>query len=315
MIEIARYRAEDKEAWNNFIDIARQATFLFNRNYMDYHASRFNDCSFVVKQKKRIIAVFPANRVGEILYSHQGLTYGGLLTSKTIGVERVAQILDELSIYLKRIGVNRIIYKAIPWIYHTIPSQEDLYILTNQYNVKLLSRNISSAFPLIGRQYFSQSRRWRLRKAKTNAIFVDESNDLSTFWKILSDNLKSRFGATPVHSLEEIERLKNAFPKLIKLYMAVETDSGQALGGTIIFETQQVIHTQYISATEKGKEVGAIDLIFDKLINSVYKDRGGYFDFGTSATNGGKDLNKGLINQKESYGGRAVCYDIYDWKL
>lgn len=102
MIEIKQYNLDDAEKWNEFVTISKQGTFLFNRNYMDYHADRFADCSFVITEKGRIAATLPANRKGDTLYSHQGLTYGGLLTTERMTAEKVCSIFSELNILLKK---------------------------------------------------------------------------------------------------------------------------------------------------------------------------------------------------------------------
>ena len=62
MFEIKQYSLDDAEKWNEFIAISKQGTFLFHRNYMDYHADRFHDCSFILMEKGHIYALFPANR-------------------------------------------------------------------------------------------------------------------------------------------------------------------------------------------------------------------------------------------------------------
>ena len=314
MIEIKQYNFDDATKWNEFVAISKQGTFLFNRNYMDYHANRFTDNSFLIMEKEHIIALFPANRKGDTLYSHQGLTYGGLLTTEKVTADKVCNIFSELNILLKKIGIKQVIYKAIPWIYHNIPAEEDLYALTNICHAEIISRDISSSFYLHNVRKFTESRKSGIRKAIRNHILVGESKDLAAFWNILNNNLTAKYDTHPVHSLDELQLLTNRFPKEIKLYMAI-TPNGQPLGGTIIYETPNVIHTQYISASPTGKAIGALDLLFDYIINNVYMGRNGYFDFGKSTEAGGTLLNQQLIHQKEGFGGRGVCYDTYEWKI
>lgn len=314
MIEIKQYNLDDAEKWNEFVTISKQGTFLFNRNYMDYHADRFADYSFLVMEKGRISAALPANRKGDTLYSHQGLTYGGLLTTERMTAEKVCSIFSELNILLKKMGIKQVVYKAIPWIYHRIPAEEDLYALTNICHAQLVSRDISSSFSLHDVRKFTESRKSGIRKAVRNSILVGESQDLAAFWNILNNNLSIKYDARPVHSLAELQLLKSRFPKEIKLYMATTTD-GEPLGGTLIYETPNVVHTQYISASPDGKAMGALDLLFDYIINKVYKRRNGYFDFGKSTEASGTVLNQQLIHQKEGFGGRGVCYDTYEWKI
>ncbi len=85
------------------------------------------------------------------------------------------------------------------------------------------------------------------------------------------------------------------------------------MGGTWVFDTGQVVHTQYIASTKEGKAHGALDLLFDELINRRYRE-GIYLDFGKSTEEGGRVLNEHLIFQKEGFGGRGVCYDTYEWE-
>lgn len=53
MIEIRRYDSSMKEVWNSFIEASKNATFLFNRNYMEYHADRFEDHSLIFLERTK----------------------------------------------------------------------------------------------------------------------------------------------------------------------------------------------------------------------------------------------------------------------
>ena len=56
------------------------------------------------------------------------------------------------------------------------------------------------------------------------------------------------------------------------------------------------------------------DLIYDFLINEKFTNIE-YFDFGISTENHTTNLNTALLQQKEMFGGRAVCYDLYELNL
>ena len=139
-----------------------------------------------------------------------------------------------------------------------------------------------------------------------------ESTDFAAFWQVLNANLTKKYGVRPVHSAEELILLNSRFPDKIRLFMVF--DGEQVLGGTVLFLTPQVLHTQYISATAEGKACGAIDLLFDELLHKVFATYR-YIDFGKSTSNDSADLNAQLIFQKEGFGARAVCYDTYEWTL
>lgn len=311
-MEIRRYRREDKELWNSFVSKARNATFLFDRNYMDYHADRFDDNSFMFYHKGKLKAVLPANVAGDTLYSHQGLTYGGLLLDKKATVEDVLECFDSLNSWLRENGISKVVYKALPWIYQQYPSEEDLYALTWKCKAQLISRDISSTIVVDNKLKFAESRKSGIRKALSLNIEVGESNDVDGFWHVLEDNLGNRYNAKPVHTASEMKLLMSRFPNSIKLYVAKM--NGEIVGGTLIYVTPQVVHTQYISASVEGKKHGALDLLFDYIINKVYANCR-YFDFGKSTEQGGAYLNEPLIFQKEGFGGRGVCYDWYQWEL
>ena len=311
-MEIRRYRREDKELWNSFVNKARNATFLFDRNYMDYHADRFDDNSFMFYHKGKLKAVLPANVAGDTLYSHHGLTYGGLLLDKKATVEDVLECFDSLNSWLRENAISKVVYKALPWIYQQYPSEEDLYALTWKCKAQLISRNIASTIVIDNKLKFAESRKSGIRKALSLNIEVGESNDVDGFWHVLEDNLGNRYNAKPVHTASEMKLLMSRFPNNIKLYVAKM--NGEIVGGTLIYVTPQVVHTQYISASVEGKKHGALDLLFDYIINKVYANCR-YFDFGKSTEQGGAYLNEPLIFQKEGFGGRGVCYDWYQWEL
>ncbi|MCR5077356.1 MAG: GNAT family N-acetyltransferase [Prevotella sp.] len=314
MFEIRQYTTNQAAAWNQFVEQSRQGTFLLNRSYMDYHADRFHDHSLMVYRKGRLHALLPANRAGDTLWSHQGLTYGGLITDSRATAAETCEVFRLINAHAHSAGIRHIIYKAIPWIYHQLPAEEDLYALTTLCHARLTVREISSTIPLPHRMRFAESRRSGMRKAIQAGVTVRESADLAAFWNILNDNLERKYNTHPVHTLAELELLRSRFPKAIRLFMAHD-GKGKPLGGTVIYETPQVIHTQYISASPEGKATGALDLLFDHLINKVYADRKAFFDFGKSTEDNGQTLNTALIFQKEGFGGRGVCYDRYEWDV
>lgn len=313
MFEITPYTPEQKSRWNDFVHRSKNSTFLHNRDYMDYHADRFDDASLLVWQKGRLAALLPFNRGADgRVVSHGGLTYGGLLLDYRATAENVCEMFAQINKSLKSMGVIGVIYKPVPQIYHLMPAEEDLYAIFNCCNARLVRREISSTIAQQVPIRFVESRQSGLRKARNREISIQQSTNYAAFWDILSKNLADRYNTVPVHSLAEICRLAEAFPANIKLYMAYQNE--MPLGGTVVYETPQVVHTQYISASPVGKQLGALDLLFHRLVREVYKDVP-YFDFGTSTIDGGNGLNPSLIFQKEGFGGRGICYDTYEWDL
>ncbi len=311
MIEIVKYSSELKRKWDDFIHISRNGTFLFLRDYMDYHADRFADCSYLFLRKGNIEAVLPGNRVDNSFFSHQGLTHGGLITSNKTSVSGVIEMFYLLNRALTEDGVQEVIYKPVPLIYHSIPSQEDIYALF-LHKAEKIGCQISSVIFQSNKPRFSELRRRGVQKSIKENVEIIVSNDLAAFWEILENNLINKFKLKPTHSLEEIKLLYSRFPDNIKLYVAVH--EGIIIAGTVVYLKKNVVKVQYIAASETGKQIGALDLLFDKLIHEEFQQFQ-FFDFGVSTESMGNYLNQNLIFQKEGFGGRGVVYETYKYNL
>ncbi len=310
-IQLIRYDASKKDEWDAFIKNSKNGTFLFNRGYMDYHSDRFYDHSLMFVSKQSLIAVLPATSSGDLFSSHAGLTYGGLVMSRTITATEVLEIFKLILKYLNREGFAKFVYKPIPHIYHQIPAEEDLYALYRS-GATLSARGLSTTILQSDRLKFRNIRKYGIRKARKNGVRVEQSHDYSEFWRILDANLQLRHGLLPVHTLQEITLLASRFPEEIKLYVA-KKDS-ETLAGVVMYQTKGVAHSQYIAASPSGREFGALDILFDYLINEEFSDKK-YFDFGISTENDGLILNEALEYQKEGFGARGICYDRYEIKL
>lgn len=305
-----------KSKWDETIRDTRNATFLFYRDFMDYHRDRFEDCSLLfVNAKNKNLAAFPANfnRTFQRIESHGGLTYGGLLLTQGIHVEEVREMLVDLAKTYLNMGAKTLRYKPIPYIYHQYPTEEDLYWLFRS-EAQLTARAVSSCIDLKNPLPFSTLRKRKVKKAKELHPTIQENGleNWKMYWRILTDVLVEHHHTHPVHSLEEILLLAEHFPEQIKLFTLHHEE---CLAGCVVFDCNETVHIQYIAASERGRELGALDYLFDHLITHYRQQGKRYFDFGISTENGGKFLNEGLLFQKEGFGGRAVCYDTYDINL
>jgi len=314
IVDVRRYEPSMYDVWNDFVAQSKNGTFLFDRRYMDYHADRFEDCSLMCYKGDVLLAVLPANWVEETrtVVSHGGLTYGGLLLSEKITTVEAMQVMSGVMEWMrKEVGACCWLYKCVPHIYHRLPSEEDLYALFRQ-NAVLKARAVSSVIDNRCRIPMREVRRRGVGKACKHGVNFHEAHDLAAFWKVLETVLEERHGCVPVHSLDEMKRLKSAFPEQIRLYVAA--DDEEVLAGVVVYEAGPVAHAQYIAASDKGRAVGALDGLFAYLIEEVYATKP-YFDFGISTEQGGSYLNEGLLFQKEGFGARAVVYDWYQVDL
>lgn len=278
---------------------------------MEYHADRFSDSSLMIYDDEDLVAVLPANREADTLISHGGLTFGGIISSERMRTPLMLEIFSALRRELSAWGIRRIIYKAIPHIYHTVPAEEDLYALFIN-DARLMRRDASSTIDRRATLPFSKGRIWGRKQAVKNGLTYRETDDYETFLRIEEEVLTVRHGVKPVHTASELWLLANRFPDNIKLFAVYQNT--QMLGGAVIYATPNVAHAQYLSATDEGKRMGALDMLLTWLINERYNAQR-YFDFGISTESQGLYLNVGLINNKEAFGARATVYDFYEFTL
>lgn len=311
-MRIIKYENKYKEEWDKFVNISKNGTFLLNRDYMEYHSDRFPDHSYIfLDEKGKISALIPGNIKDEIFYSHRGLTYGGLILDKNSKMVDVLEYFELLNSELKKSGIKKVIYKSIPYIYHSYPSQEDEYALFKQ-KAEIFSLGIASTIELDKEFKFNKSRKSSISKAKRYGLEIKKDENFKEFWKLLEENLQNTHEAKPVHNINEILYLKKKFLEKIKLYVVFEKES--LIAGVVVYEMKEVCHIQYISANERGKEISALDFLFEYLIKIEFKDKK-YFDFGTSTEDNGNFLNKGLIFQKEGFGARGIVYKQYIYNI
>lgn len=311
MIKIKKYEAIDKAVWDEFIENSKNGTFMLKRDFIDYHADRFEDFSLMFYDDDNLLAVMPASKHEEVVTSHGGLTYGGIISSRKMTMQMMLDIFDVLKIFLIDYKIKKLIYKCVPTLYHRYPADEDLYALFRN-NAKLFRRDISTAIYIPNKINFSELRRRGIKKAEKNNLSVKQSFDFENYIDLLNGVLLMRHDAKAVHSKEEIKMLSEYFPENIKLFVAGNEE--KIMAGVLIFDANQTVHAQYIANSDEGRNIGALDLIIDYLVNEYSKDKK-YFDFGISTEQMGMYLNNGLINQKEMFGGRGIVYDFYEWVI
>ena len=312
------YKLSDSQIWDAFVRSSRNATFLFERAYMDYHADRFCDASLLVyDEKQHLCALFPAtwHQEEKEIRSHGGLTYGGLLLNKSVGVlESCAILLEIVKFYRDNFQAQRMLVNPVPSIYHETAAEDQLVAL-HSIGAQLFRRYVSTSVALDRTIQLSTNRKRQIKKALQQCFSVkSHTENLNAYWNLLAETLCERHNVRPVHSFEELELLMARFPTNISL-RTVEDAQGTLVGGTLLFHTPRVVHAQYIAASPIGRKYGALDLLFSTLFEELQgipsSVRPRFFDFGTSMEGEGTVINEGLVAQKESFGGHTICYDKY----
>ncbi|MCM1291176.1 MAG: GNAT family N-acetyltransferase [Prevotella sp.] len=309
--EIKRYNHTFAEQWNDFVSKSRNATFMFLRDYMDYHADRFEDFSLLAFNKGELRAVLPANRQGDTIYSHQGLTYGGwIFPLSHIDAADILNLFSAWRHFSLSVGLNKCIYKPIPYIYTQRPAQEDIYALF-RFGATISTSNISAAIylPQPAPQAKWQRRYLNIASRTPGEISLSIDREGDTFHKLLCNCLRDRHNTSPVHSLDEFKLLLKRFPDNILPYLLSVDNIPQT--GICIFLSDTTAHCQYIATTEFARDNKLLSLLVNKLIELPQIKKRRYFDFGTSNLNNGLSLNNGLYHNKFSFGAGGVAYQTF----
>ncbi|MDZ4844803.1 MAG: GNAT family N-acetyltransferase [Chitinophagales bacterium] len=309
MYQVKRYTTEYKLKWNEFLQKAKNGSFLFNRDFMDYHADRFQDYSLLICDGEHLAGIIPANISGNQIISHQGLTYGGLVVEQQIKLNAFLKIFSAALKYLSENKIELLFLKTLPQIYTEVPSDEvewALFIL----KAKLHVRNTTLSIDQNARLLYQERRRRSIKKAqKISTSILGGQVAYKHFWEeVLVPNMLEKHGLKPIHTLEEIELLASRFPDNIKQYNIYIGDT--IMAGCTMFLNKTVAHAQYISGSFEGRSNGCLDLLFDFLIDAEFKNYR-YFDFGTCNEDHGLTINHGLLDWKEGFGARAISQDLY----
>jgi hypothetical protein len=311
IIEVKRYINDNFFEWNQFLDFCKTTSFLFKRDFISYHESRFIDFSLMVYGDGKLVALVPANLDHNRLVSHQGLTFGGIALLDNIRLYEIVEIVKSILIYLKNQNIDKWVFKCMPRIYHTRPADELDWILF-KLDAKLYRRDSALVIDnRVSALEYQERRRRSIKKATNRKIEIREGfSEIQQFWtQVLTPNLIAKHGVAPVHSLAEIELLASRFAENIKQF-SIYLD-GIIVAGCMIFLYNNVAHAQYISGTEMGRRTGCLDYLFDYLIKAKYSNCS-YFDFGICNEQNGQYINKGLLDWKEGFGARTIIHDFYE---
>ncbi len=311
MIHIKRYTSDDKEKWNDFNAIAKNSLFMFDRNYMDYHSDRFVDHSLMFYHDDKLIALLPMNEKEGVLFSHGGLTYGGFICGEKMRQTIMNECFGELIKYAEQSHFQKIIYKTIPYIYYSQPCEEDRFALFAN-GAKLVTVDVSTYVNLENPIPFRKNMKRQIKKAEQACCIIKEAteaDDFTEFIELENEILLERHNTKAAHSGAELKMLKDRFPENIHLFVALRENN--MIGGAVVYEYANVVHTQYMAANEEAREIRALDLTIGTIIN-LFKSRKKWLDFGISTEHGKVYLNEGLVSQKEGFGGRTGIYEIWE---
>ena len=304
-IEVVKYQNHFKSEWDVFVSEAKNGTFLFKRNFMEYHKDRFQDFSLMFYTNNLLVAILPACSSSTVCYSHKGLTYGGLLVRSDCKFQLYKEVFIALLQFLQLNKFSELVIKTLPSIFCE-SGNDELHFLHQFYGSRQ-TLNIGSVIYKNKDIHFSKSVVRNANNARKKGVEVRKSDDFKSFWTdLLIPRLHERYNKKPVHSLQEILYLKKLFPDEIVLYAAYLDE--EMIAGTILFKQNNYIKSQYIASKDEFNKLGGLDLLHYELIQNLNFD---FFDFGTSTKENSNEEQSNLLAWKEQFGARTIVYPTF----
>ncbi len=311
---IAPFKPADASEWDALVGVSGNGTMLHTRRFLAYHGDRFADRSLVVRDGGgRLSGVIPAAESRDdpaLVVSHPGATFGGLLALPQITGYAYHAMLEQALAEWARLGYARLAYKPGPFIYHSVPRQEDSYVLW-RLGAVATRRTLSACIDVAHRRAPSSRRKRSLAKALRSGYSIERgAGILPKFWPIVESALLQRHNRRPVHSLEEIELLASLFGDTIACFGAFA--GSEIVAGVVLFESPTVTHVQYSLSSPAGMAQGAMDLLVEHAIDTAAARGARYVDLGISTDASGAELNESLHQFKMEFGAGTVVYEQYE---
>ncbi|OZV69023.1 FemAB family protein [Winogradskyella aurantia] len=307
---VSIYTKERKTQWDTLVKASPEATFLFRRDFMEYHQHQFLDYSIMVFDNEVLLAVLPANRVGETVFSHQGLTYGGFVFKPDLSFIEIDDILSSVLEFLARHGIKSLDIKITPEFYQTENTRHIIRCLKN-LNVERYRKDRIFAVNYAKPFTIHKTKMKHFNKNQDKGFLIEEVNDFGLFWtEVLIPRLAEKHNTTPVHTLSEIELLKARFKNEVKQFNIYLKD--ELLAGITIFDKGRIVKSQYGATTKLGEKERALEYLFLSLIFKFQTEGKHFFSMGT-VRDTAKPLgyNKGLLRQKKELGCLEYNQDFY----
>ena len=308
------YAPRDEQGWDDLVGASWNGTFLHTRRYLASVDAGSPDASLVIEDGKgRLVGVLPAAVHASdptMIESHPAVAYGGIVHRGELAGADMVTALEAVVDRYYHDGWRVLRYKAVPHVYHAVPSGDDLYAL---YRLRA-SRSrcdVASVVDLRERLSPTARRARSLRKAERAGVEVTRGPEhLPALSSVIAQRLADKFDTEPLHSAEALARVQELFPDRVECVVGVL--DGDLVAGVVLFRTGRVDHAQYIAADERGYKSSALDAV---LTACLEQSEARYFSFGNSTVYGGRVFNESLFAYKSGFGAGTVVHECYDLAL
>ena len=313
-LKIMGYRESFREKWDDFVmNHSVNGTFLQTRRFLEYHRDRFEDASLVVyKGNDTVVAAVPACAACDdgkkTFHAHCGSTFGGIVMADLFyDIEHVGAVMTILEAELRKQGYQEVRLKITSDIFARQNGNLLYYFLFQRgyasYDELSCYIDFVSYNEDIALNFTSGRRRDYKYSLKNGLTFLklEERQQIAAFYAVLCSNLE-KFGAEPVHSLEELLEFKESRLSDIVEFYGVYKEEQMIAGSMVFLFGRQVFHTQYLAADQKCLKMYPMNFLDANLIRKARERGFRYFSFGTSTEEHGTVLNKKLAEFKEGFG-------------
>ena len=317
MLTIKKISKINHVAWDNFVNKSNNGTMFHLRRFLSYHPNdRFIDHSLEFYKNNSLFSIFPAAEViinkKRLLVSHPGSTFGSFVTLENLSISNAMKLVEILVYYAVKNGFDGIRLTVPPSFYYNRTSNYlDFSLLKNGFNY--FKREVTSTLFIEQNEKsilkkFRSSHARAVRKAEKIGIEVRKTNQVEEFYNILKENLKIRHGVEPTHTLEEIYKLINLFPKSINVFGAFY--KGEMIAGVLNFLVKgDVALAFYISHKEGYQDLRPLNLLFFNIFKWALRENINVYDFGIFTVEG--EPNMGLGRFKENFGASGIFRDTF----
>ena len=317
MFTIKKISKTNHVAWDNFVKKANNGTMFHLRQFLSYHPSdRFIDHSIEFYKNTSLFSVFPAAEFiinkKIFLVSHPGTTMGSFVTSENLSISNSMKLVETLVHYAAQNGFEGIRLTVPPLFYHNRASNYlDYSLLKNGF--EYFKRDVTSTLFIEQNEEsilkkFRGSHERAVRKAEKIGVEVRKTNQVEEFYDILKENLKIRHGVEPTHTLKEIYKLIDLFPKSINVFGAFY--KGEMIAGALNFLVKgDVALAFYISHKDEFQDLRPLNLLFYNIFKWALNENIKVYDFGIFTVDG--EPNMGLGRFKENFGASGIFRDTF----
>lgn len=299
--------------WNQFLITNPTRLFYFTREFLTHAETPWVDMSVVIKRGAEILAIFPCawSRDHDAVVSHPGATFGSFHVSESLQPHDLRDVALATIRYFKNRGIPRLRIR-VPPTHMTGRISEDITYTFFELGAKVVNPKLSAVISIEAPIKLASLRRRTLRRARaSNLRFVSgyAPSLFDAYYDLLSSELLSRYGAVPVHSKQELLRLRDFFGSNIEIFAAYAEDA--IVGGVLVFKYGNCWRFQYITSNDAGREFGAVDLVFDEVAAIARSLQVTWLDLGTSNGTYDGSLNRNLYQFKTGFGAKGVMnFDI-----